>query len=109
MKTLMVTNLKLLHDNSLERIYVTLYRQIIDSLTYLENKRPYICFAINTLSPYMVKPRHVHIVATKHAMRYLKGTLDCGLTYAVDCEFRLCGYIDSDWEGSVEDKKRTSR
>ena len=41
-------------------------------------------------------------------MRYLKGTLDYGLTYAVDREFRLCGYTNSDWVGSVEDRKSTS-
>ena len=57
----------------------------------------------------MVEPIHVHLVATKHVMRYLKGTLDYGLIYTVDCEFRLCGYTDSNWAGSVEDRKRTSR
>ena len=41
-------------------------------------------------------------------MRYLKGTLDCGLRYAADSEFRLYGYTDSDWARSVEDKKSTS-
>ena len=51
----------------------------------------------------MVEPRHVHLVTTKHMMRYLKGTLDCDLTYVADCEFILCGYTDSYWEGSVED------
>ena len=40
-------------------------------------------------------------------MRYLKGTLDYGLTYTSDREFRLCGYTDSDWAGSAEDRKRT--
>ena len=59
----------------------------------------------NTLSKYMVEPKHVHLVATKHVMRYLKGTLDCGLIYAVDSEFRLYGWDDLDWEGSVEDRK----
>ena len=53
----------------------------------------------------MVEPRHVHLVAVKHVMRYLKGTLYYGLRYAVDCDLRLCGYNDSDWEGSVEDRK----
>ena len=41
-------------------------------------------------------------------MRYLKVTLDYGLTYTTDCKFRLCGYTDSDWVGSVEDRKSTS-
>ena len=56
----------------------------------------------------MVEPIHVHLVATKHVMRYLKGTLDYGLTYTIDCEFRLCGYTDLNWAGSAEYRKSTS-
>jgi hypothetical protein len=40
-------------------------------------------------------------------MRYLKGTLDCGLSYDGDHDFTLSGYTDSDWGGSVSDMKRT--
>jgi hypothetical protein len=36
-------------------------------------------FYVNTLSQFLVEPRRVHLVATKHVMRYLKGTLDFGL------------------------------
>jgi hypothetical protein len=42
-------------------------------------------------------------------MRYLKGTLDFGLCYTGDHDFRLIGYIDSDWAGSVSNRKSTSR
>jgi hypothetical protein len=42
-------------------------------------------------------------------MRYLKGTLDFGLYYTIDHDFRLVGYTDSDWAGSVSDRKSTSR
>ena len=103
-----VTNLKLLNDDSSERVDATLYRHIIISLMYLKNIIPDICFFVNTLSQYMVEPRHVHLVATRHVMRYLKGTLDSGLKYAVDGEFRLCGYIDLNSDGSVGDKNNTS-
>jgi hypothetical protein len=41
-------------------------------------------------------------------MRYLKGTLDCGLNYDGDHDFTLSGYTDSDWAGSVSDRKITS-
>ena len=104
MNTLMVTTLKLLNDDSSERIDVTLYIQIIVSLMYLTNIGLDICFVVNTLSQYMVEPRHIHLVAAKHVMRYLKGTLDCGLTYAADSGLRLCGYTDSYWEVSAEDR-----
>ena len=54
----------------------------------------------------MVEPQHVHLVATKHVMRYLKGTLDFGVRYAA--EIILHSYIDSDWVGSTKDINNTS-
>jgi hypothetical protein len=93
MNTPMETKLKLLVDTSSELVDATLYRQIIGSLMYLTNTRPDICFVVNTLSQYLVEPRRVHLVAAKHVMRYLKGTLDFGLCYTGDHDFRLIGYI----------------
>jgi hypothetical protein len=86
--------LKLLVDTSSELIDATLYRQIIGSLMYLMNTKPDICFFVNTLSQFLVEPRHVHLVVAKHVMRYLKGTLDCGLSYDGDHDFTLSGHID---------------
>jgi hypothetical protein len=108
MNTPMETKLKLLVDTLSELIDATLYRQIIGSLMYLTNTRPDICFAVNTLSRYLVEPIRVHFVAAKHVMRYLKGTLDFGLYYNGDQDFRLIGYTDSDWARSVSDRKSTS-
>ena len=59
---------------------------------YLTNTRPNICFTVNTLSQYLVQPRRVHLVAAKHVMRYLKGTIDFGLYYDGSHEYRLYGY-----------------
>ena len=75
---------------------------------YITNKRPDICFAVNTLSQYLVKPRCVHLIAAKHVMRYLKVMIDFGLYYDGDHDYRLYGYIDADWPGSTSDKKSTS-
>jgi hypothetical protein len=55
----------------------------------------------------MEQPRQVHLVATKHVIRYLKGTLDYGLRYVTDHEFGLYGYSDSDWVDSIPDQKST--
>jgi hypothetical protein len=57
-----VTNLKLLSDTSSETVDATMYRQMIASLMYLTNIRSNICFAVNTLSQYMVEPRRVHLM-----------------------------------------------
>jgi hypothetical protein len=108
MPTPMVTNLMLLNDTSSETMDATMYRQMIGSLMYLTNTRLDICFVVNTLSQYMVEPRGVHLIAAKHVMRYLKGTIDYGLRYVSDCEISLQGFTNSDWVGSVADHKSTS-
>ena len=104
MSALMTTNMKLLGDTKSEIVDATLYRQMIGSLMYLTNTRPDICFAVNTLSQYMVDPRHVNLIATKHVLRYLK---DYGLRDVAECEFGLVGYTDSNWAGSVTNWKST--
>jgi hypothetical protein len=108
MNTPMEKKLKLLVDTSSELIDAMLYRQIIVLLMYLMNTKPYIFFFVNTLSPFLVEPRRVHLVAAKHVMRYVKGTLDYGLNYSGDHDFILSGYTNSDWARSVSDRKSNS-
>jgi hypothetical protein len=108
MNTPMEAKLKLLVDTSSELIDATLYRQIIGLVMHLMNTRPDICFLVNTLSQFLSEPRHVHLVAEKHVMRYLKGTLDCGLNYDGDHVFTLSGCTDSNWVGSASNRKSTS-
>jgi len=79
MPTLMVMNLNLLSDTSSKTVDDTMYRKMIGLLMYLTNTRLDICFTVNTLSQYMVERRCVHLVAAKHVLRYLKGTVDYGL------------------------------
>ena len=60
MSTPMVTNWKKLHASEGELVDPTLNRQSIGTLMYLVNSRPNLCFAVNTLSQFMVEPRRVH-------------------------------------------------
>ena len=75
MTTPMALNIKLLSDGSLEMVDATMYRQMIGSFMYLTNMRPDICFVVNTLSQYLTDSRSVHLIAAKHILRYLKGTI----------------------------------
>ena len=50
MATPMALNLKLLSDASSDSIDAMMYRQMIGSLMYLTDTRPYIFFAVNNLS-----------------------------------------------------------
>ena len=106
MTTPMSSNLKLLSDASSETVDATMYRPMIGSLMYLTNTRPDICFAVNTLSQYLIDPRSVHLTAAKDILRYLKGTVDCGLKYDANRKINLEGYVDTDWVGSAIDRKR---
>ena len=78
-----------------------MYRQMIGSLMYLMNMRLDICFAMNTLIQFLIDPRHVHLIAAKHILRYLKGTVYYGLKYEVNQKINLEGYVDSYWAGSA--------
>ena len=98
MTTPMASNLNLLSVASSDSIDGMMYCQMI----YLTNTRPNICFAMNTL-------RHVHLMVEKHAVRYLKGTVDYGLKYEENQNINLEGYVDSYWEGNAIDRKSTSR
>jgi hypothetical protein len=108
MATPMVTGMKILSDSSSDLVDPMMYRQLIRSLMYLVNTRPSICFAVNTLSQYMVEPRHVHWIVAKHVLRYLHGTIGYGLRYVLDGYVKLQGYTNSDWAGSAVDRKSTS-
>ena len=77
-------------------------------MKYLMSTRLDICFVVNTLSQYLVKHRRVHLIATKDVMRYLKGTIDLGIYYGRYHDYRLYGYMDSNWAGSAADRKSTS-
>ena len=57
----------------------------------------------------MIDLRHVHLIYTKHVLRYLKGVIDYGLKYYMNQKINLEGYVDSYWVGSAIDRKSTSR
>ena len=90
MTTPLESNLKLLRDASSKSADTMMYHQMIGSLIYLMNTRLDICFTVNTL-------RHVDLMAAKHAVRYLNGTVEYGLKYDTNHKTNLHGYVDLDW------------
>lgn len=83
------------------------YRQLVVALMFLVNSSPDICFAVNTLSQFMVEPHHIHWIAAKNLLRYLQGTITYALRYTAR-NVRLHGYSNVDWVRNVVDRKRTS-
>ena len=66
MATPMYTKMKLLSDETSKLVYMTQYRQIIESLIYLMNIRLNICVVVDTLSQYLVKTRCIQSIAAKN-------------------------------------------
>jgi hypothetical protein len=61
------------------------YRAIVGSLMCLYQwTRPDLGFAVTFLSRYLHKPGEKHLQAVKHALRYLKGTVELGIRYSRD-------------------------
>eukprot|EP00253_Pinus_taeda_P036084 PITA_36084 len=65
--------------------------------------------AVNQLSQAMVQPTKLFWKATKHVLRYLRGTSQYGLWYRRTEGVKLQGFIDADWAGSPSNRKSTSR
>ena len=82
------------------------YRKLVGSLIYLCNTRPDISFAVGVLSRFSNQPRENHRRAEMWVLRYLKGTLNFGITYSSGTS--LTGYCDFDWAGYMDSRKSVS-
>eukprot|EP00253_Pinus_taeda_P021849 PITA_21849 len=71
MATPMITNWKKIDSSEDKDVDPTLYKQLIGSLMYLGNTRPYICYAVNTLSQFMVELKRAHWATAKHVLIYI--------------------------------------
>ena len=74
-------NVKLEKNGEEDKVDVTLFKQIVGSLRYLYNSQPDIGFAVELVSRYMSEPRVSHIKAARRILRYLKGSINCGILF----------------------------
>ncbi|XP_022890207.1 uncharacterized protein LOC111405510 [Olea europaea var. sylvestris] len=88
--------------------YAKLFRSLVGSLIYLTNTLPDIVQAVSIISRFMNEPSQLHFAAAKRVVRYLQGTKKIGIKYVKENESKLIGYSNSDWGGSLDDRKSTS-
>jgi hypothetical protein len=86
----------------------TLYKILVGSLLYLTATRHDIMYATILVFRFMESPKYSHWKMAKRILRYVAGTLNFVLWYTKYDSNQLSGYIDSDFEGSLDDKKSTS-
>jgi hypothetical protein len=85
-----------------------LFRSIVGSLRYLVNTRLGIDFAVGYVSCFLSEPHEDHMLAVKHILRYIVGTLNWGVYLKKGSgKTTLVGFTDSDFAGDVDSRKST--
>ncbi|XP_026420321.1 uncharacterized protein LOC113316328 [Papaver somniferum] len=84
------------------------YRSLVGALQYLTLTRPDINFAVNYVCQFMHAPTDSHLLLVKRILRYLKGTIDTGITLFAGDIGSISGYSDSDWAGCPDTRRSTS-
>eukprot|EP00253_Pinus_taeda_P025197 PITA_25197 len=75
---------------------------------YIKENMADIKHAVSLIFKFMERQKEAHWQAVKRILRYVKGTKRFGISYiASECS-DLIGYTDSNWVGSVDDRKSTS-
>ena len=100
--------LKLSKNDNNKDFDPSLYKSIVGSLMYLTATRPDIMHAVSLISRFMDRPKEARWKAAKRILRYVKGAKRYGILYTISENYKLIGYTDSDWAGSVDDRKSTS-
>jgi hypothetical protein len=85
-----------------------LFRSIVGALQYVIISMPDISYVVNRVSQFMHAPTCVHWAAVKRILRYLKGTIDFGITIKPSSSFSITAFSDSDWAGCQNDRKSTT-
>jgi hypothetical protein len=80
----------------------------VGALQYVTITRPDISFVVNYVSQFMHTPNMSHWSAMKSILRYLKGTLEYGLTIQPSNKINIHVFADSDWAGCPYDRRSTS-
>ena len=104
--TPMNANEKLVVDDGTSMPSARYYRSIVGGLNYLSHTRPNIAYVVSVVSRFMHGPTN-HLRAAKRILRYVVGTINFGIWYSNVKIFKLFGFTDSDWAGSLEDRKST--
>ena len=65
-------------------------------------------YAVSLVSRFMESPKDSHWKMEKRILRYVARTLNFGLWYTKSDSNQLSGYTDSDFAGSLDDRKSTS-
>jgi hypothetical protein len=77
---------------------------MVEGLQYLTLSRLDIEFVVNQVCQFMHTSRTSHLQAVKRIYRYVKGTIEHGLSFHSSVDYTLSAFFDSDWAESPDDR-----
>ncbi|XP_076892904.1 secreted RxLR effector protein 161-like [Bidens hawaiensis] len=104
----MEPGLKLSEEDDNPKVDPTGYRKIISSLRYLTHTRPDLSYSVGYASRFMQSLTQAHAQEVKYILRYLRGSLDFGITYSRGGNSMLHEYSDSSHTVDMDDGRSTS-
>jgi hypothetical protein len=84
------------------------YASCVGSLMYsMVCSRPDLAHAMSLVSRYISDPGPEHWEAHKWTMRYLKGTLDTGIVFSKENQYKeeITGFVDSDFAANLDTRR----
>ncbi|RDX99177.1 putative mitochondrial protein, partial [Mucuna pruriens] len=85
------------------------YQRLVGKLIYLSHTRPDIAYAVNVVSQFMHDPRERHLQAVERILQYLKASPGKGLLFIKEGTLSMEIYTDTDYAGSIVDRRSTCR
>ena len=82
---------------------------MIGSLLYLTASRPDIMFSVCLCARFQSCSKESHLIAVKHIISYLKGTIGMSLWYPKSEQFSMTSFSNADYIGCRVDRKSISR
>ncbi|XP_068319709.1 uncharacterized mitochondrial protein AtMg00810-like [Pyrus communis] len=81
------------------------YRSIVRAFQYLTFTRPDIAHSVNVVCQCMKNPTDANMFFVKMILRYLQGTLKCGITYHLGVDIHISAYSDVDWASDINTRR----
>ena len=91
----------LLKDEGVPLADPTMYKRLVEVLQYLTFTRPDIAYVVNYACQFMNTPTESRFCLVKRILRYLKCTLQCGITYFTAKKLELLAFSDVDWTTDI--------
>lgn len=85
----------------------TEYRSVVWALQYLSLTRPDISFAVDKMAQFMHLPTTTYWTVVKRLLRYLKQTLNLGVSISKSSSHNLSVFSDANWASSIDDRQST--